>query len=58
MLNGSANNTHAGDGTWFYAPAEMRVSKLRQITLDGRGHILITEHDVGYVRRINFLPLQ
>lgn len=57
LLNGStADSTHYGDGTWFYNPGQARVSKLRCVTLDKRGDILITENDTGYVRRVRFLP--
>jgi hypothetical protein len=51
----SANTSHAGDNTYFFNPAQARVSKIRQITLDYTGNILITEHDAGYVRKIRFL---
>lgn len=57
LLNGSANHTHAGDGTWFYAPSDQRLSKIRQVTMDHQGNILITEHDSGYVRLISFSTL-
>jgi hypothetical protein len=55
LLNGDAT-AHAGDGSWFYAPAETRVSKIRQITMDYQGNLLIAEHDAGYIRKIRFLP--
>jgi hypothetical protein len=32
------------------------VSKVRQVTLDREGDLLITEHDAGYVRKVRFLP--
>ena len=57
LVNGSSLNTsHSGDGSYFYQPAALKVSKVRQVTLDREGNILITEHDAGYVRRIRFLP--
>ncbi len=57
LLNGSsANSSHSGDGASFYDPASLKVSKVRQVTLDREGNILITEHDAGYVRKIRFLP--
>ena len=57
LVNGSsANTSHSGDGAYFYEPAALKVSKIRQVTLDREGNILITEHDAGYVRRIRFLP--
>ncbi len=54
FLHGDAT-AHAGDGSWFYAPGEPRVSKIRQITLDPDGNLLIAEHDAGYIRRVRFL---
>jgi hypothetical protein len=57
FLNGnSATTTHAGDGTWFYNPAELRTSLIKQITIDYEGNLLITENDAGFVRKIRFLP--
>jgi hypothetical protein len=52
FLNGEG---HAGDGTWFYNPSDLRVSKVRQITCNPIGDLLITEHDAGYVRKVRFL---
>jgi hypothetical protein len=54
FLHGDAT-AHAGDGPWFYAPGEARVSKVRQITLDPEGNLLIAEHDAGYIRKVRFL---
>ena len=57
LINGSsANTSHSGDSAYFYDPAALKVSKVRQVTLDREGNILITEHDAGYVRKIRFLP--
>jgi hypothetical protein len=56
FLNGTPNNAHAGDGTWFYNPTELRTGPVRAITSDREGNLLITEHDAGYVRKIAFLP--
>jgi hypothetical protein len=56
FLNGTPNNAHAGDGTWFYNPTELRTGPVRAITADREGNLLITEHDAGYVRKIRFLP--
>ena len=56
FLNGDRNGAHAGDRTWFYHPAEYRVSECRAVTVDHGGNILITENDAGYVRRIEFRP--
>jgi streptogramin lyase len=54
FLHGDAT-AHAGDGPWFYAPDEPRVSKVRQITVDPEGNLLIAEHDAGYIRKVRFL---
>jgi streptogramin lyase len=56
LLNGDRFGSHAGDGTWFYNPGELRVSKCRAVTADPEGNILITENDYGYVRKVRFLP--
>lgn len=57
LLNGSsANTSHSGDGAYFYNPSALQVSKVRQVTLDREGNMLITEHDAGYVRKVRFLP--
>jgi hypothetical protein len=48
-------SAHAGDGSWFYDPATPDVSKVRQITLDWEGNLIITENDAGYVRKVRFL---
>lgn len=55
FLNGTSANAHAGDGTWFYNPAELRTGPIRAITADREGNLLVTEHDAGYVRKIRFL---
>ena len=54
FLNGSGGNAHAGDGTWFYNPAELRTGPVRAITTDHQGNLLTTEHDAGYIRKIDF----
>jgi len=56
LLNGSTGHTHSGDGAYFYDPSAQKVSKVRQVTLDREGNMLITEHDAGYVRKVRFLP--
>ena len=56
FLNGNRNGAHAGDGTWFYNPLEARVSEIRAVTVDHQGNLLITENDIGFVRRVEFLP--
>lgn len=55
FLNGTPNNAHAGDGTWFYNPAELRTGPIRAITADREGNLLIAENDAGYIRKIRFL---
>jgi hypothetical protein len=55
FLNGHRTETHGGDGTWFYNPTELRVSECRAVTMDFDGNLLVTEHDAGYVRRVQFL---
>ena len=56
FLNGSRSGSHAGDGTWFYKPSELRVSECRAVTMDYEGNLLITENDIGFVRKVRFLP--
>ena len=51
-------SSHTGDGAWFYDPATPKVSKVRQITIDYDGNLIITEHDAGYVRKVQFLRHQ
>ena len=55
FLNGNRSGTHAGDGTWFYKPNQLRVSEVRAVTMDHEGNLLVTENDAGYIRRIQFL---
>jgi len=57
LVNGTGGRTHAGDGLFFYQPAEARISEGRSITMDYDGNILICESDYGYVRRIRFQRL-
>ena len=58
LLNGYRNDVHAGDNTWFYNPNEYRVSKCRAVTMDYEGDLLITENDMGFVRKVRFLPYE
>ena len=58
FLNGNRNGAHFGDGTWFYDPTQARVSEIRAVTLDHEGNLIITEHDGGFVRKVQFLPFQ
>lgn len=54
FLNGDFFS-HDGDGAWFYDPATPKVSKIRQITMNYDGDLIITENDAGYVRKVRFL---
>lgn len=57
-LNGDRSSTPPrGEGEWFYNPAVPIVTKVRWITLDREGNIIIVENDIGYVRRIRFSRL-
>jgi len=58
FLNGNRSGAHFGDGTWFYEPTQARVSEIRAVTLDYEGNLIITEHDGGFVRKVQFLPFQ
>ena len=58
FLNGNRNGAHAGDGTWFYDPTQLRVSECRAVTMDHEGNVLITENDVGFVRKVRFVPIE
>ena len=44
---------HSGDGEWFHSTG-LKVSQPRQITIMDNGDLLITENDLGYIRRIGF----
>jgi hypothetical protein len=47
-----------GDGQWFYNnPTSPKVTKVRSITLDRHGNIIIMENNYAYVRRIQFQRL-
>jgi sugar lactone lactonase YvrE len=56
FLNGARRSFPRGDGSYFYAPEELRVSEVRAVTLDWQGNLIITENDSGYVRKVSFLP--
>ena len=51
-------SSHSGDGSWFYDPATPKVSKVRQITMDYDGNLIVTENDAGYIRKVQFLRHQ
>jgi hypothetical protein len=48
--------SHAGDGEYFRSPG-FKVSKVRSVTMDYQGNIIVTESDFGFIRRIGFLRL-
>lgn len=52
FVNGDSSDSHAGDGLAFDDPAVL-ISEPRGISMDADGNLLITEHDGGYVRRVN-----
>ena len=55
MNGSSANNRRVGDGQWFYAnPTLAKVSRVRAVTMDPFGNLIITESNYGYIRRIRF----
>ncbi len=51
FLDGGDGHAHGGDGQHFRTPGE-KVSEVRAVTLTPAGHVLITENDYGYVRKI------
>ena len=53
FLNGQ-NNSHAGDGGWFYSPASYFTGQGRSVTMDKQGNLIIVENDTGYVRMVDF----
>jgi hypothetical protein len=52
LINGY-QDTHAGDGQWFYSPG-YKLGQMRSVTMDNNGNILIVENDLGYVRKVDF----
>jgi hypothetical protein len=56
FVNGQ-NDDHAGDGQWFYSPANYFFGQLRSVSMDNQGNLIIVENDLGYVRRIDFQRL-
>jgi sugar lactone lactonase YvrE len=56
FVNGSYGGFHSGDGEWFHSPG-FKISEARAASMDSKGNILITENDLGYVRRIDFVRL-
>ena|SRR5258706_4389804 len=57
FIDGQAGNAHTGDGEFFRSPG-FKVSEVRSITTDSEGNLLITENGFGYVRSVQFLPMQ
>jgi len=51
FLDGSPG-AHSGDGEEWSSP-NVRVSEVRNIALDPRGNLLVTENDYGYVRIVH-----
>jgi len=56
FVNGQ-NDYHAGDGSWFYSPANDYFGQLRSVSMDNQGNLIVVENDLGYVRRIDFQRL-
>lgn len=58
-LSGDAAATgRRGDGQWFYNnPSSPKVTKVRSVTMDRHGNLIIMESNYGYVRRIRFQRL-
>jgi sugar lactone lactonase YvrE len=52
FVDGGSDDAHAGDGKPFN-DASVRISEPRGISMDRQGNLIITEHDGGYLRRIN-----
>jgi hypothetical protein len=55
FLDGAPTDVHAGDESWFWKPGQYQISECRAITADRDGNLLITEHDSGYIRKVQFL---
>lgn len=54
LVNGAGGVTHSGDGEYFYAPDQMKISEGRSVTMDQAGNIILCESDYGFIRRIRF----
>jgi sugar lactone lactonase YvrE len=52
FVDGDSDDSHAGDGLAFDDPL-VRISEPRAISMDRQGNLLITEHDGGFIRRVN-----
>jgi len=55
FVEGKGGDTHAGDGLPVTAPGP-KISEPRAVTMDAAGNVLITENDLGFVRRVERLP--
>jgi hypothetical protein len=55
-VNGDTATTgRRGDGQWFYNnPTSAKLTRVRSVTMDRHGHLIIMESNYGYVRRIRF----
>jgi hypothetical protein len=54
-MNGNSTGTAPrGDGQWFYNPSTPKLTKVRSVTMDRNGHLIIMENNYGFVRRVNF----
>jgi hypothetical protein len=42
---------HAGDGEHFLTPG-YKISEARSVALDAAGHIIVVEHDGGFIRKV------
>ncbi len=51
FIDGGPDGEHSGDGEAFDAPGK-KISRVRSVTADRFGNLLITEHDAGFVRRV------
>lgn len=52
LIDGDKGSAHSGDGEAFDTPGK-KISEPRAVTMTPRGELLITEHDGGYIRRLN-----
>lgn len=51
-----APGAHSGDGAWFFDnPTTPKMSNGKQVTVDYDGNLIVTESELGYVRKIRFL---
>lgn len=49
------NDAYAGDGEWFYENlGTPKVGKVRALTVDRLGNVIMVVNDLGWVRRIRF----